>query len=106
MQHYYRRGEDGVVHPVCYFSHKFYCHQKHYSMCEKEILALLLALQHFRVYLDTPVDDIVVYSDHNPLVFINRMKDKNQTWSLALQEYSLKICYIWGKDNVNTDALS
>ena len=51
---------------------------------------MLLALQHFRVYLDTPVDDIVVYTDHNPLVFLNRIRDKNQRlmrWSLALQEY-------------------
>jgi len=52
------------------------------------------------------VDDIVVYTDHNPLVFINRMRDKNQRlmrWSLALQEYSLKICHIRGKDNVIAD---
>ena len=27
-------------------------------------------------------------------------------WSLALQEYSLKICHIRGRDNVITDALS
>ena len=45
--------EDGVDHPVsCYFSYKFNCHQKYYSTCEKETLALLLALQHFRVYLE------------------------------------------------------
>ena len=63
---------------VCYFSCKFNCHQKHHSTYEKETLALLLALQHFRVYLETPMDDIVVYTDHNPLVFISRMIDKNQ----------------------------
>ena len=50
-----------------------------------------------------------MYTDHNPLVCINRMKDKNQRllrWSLALQEYNLKICHIRGKDNVTADALS
>jgi len=55
-----QEGEDEIDHPVCYFSYKFNCHQKNYSTCEKETLALLLALQHFRVYLEAPVDDIVV----------------------------------------------
>jgi len=73
-----QEGEDEIDHPVCYFSYKFNCHQKNYSTCEKETLALLLALQHFRVYLEAPVDDIVVYTDHNPMVFINQMRDKNQ----------------------------
>ena len=85
-----QEGRYGVDHPVCYFPYQFNCHQKYYLTCKKETLALLLALQHFRVYLDAPVDDIVVYTDHNPLVFVNRMRDKNQRlmrWSLALQEY-------------------
>ena len=70
---------------------------------------MLLALQHFRVYLDAPVDDIVVYTDHNPVVFINLLRDKNQRlmrWSLVLQEYSLKVCHIRNKDNVIADTMS
>ena len=87
---------------------KFNIHQRNYSMCE-ETLALILALQHFHVYLDSPTAEVLVYTDHNPLVFINRMKDKNERllrWSLVLQEYNLKICYIRGKGNVIADALS
>jgi len=61
-----------------YFSYKFNCYQKYYSTCEKKTLALLLALQHFQVYLETPVDDIVVHTDHNPLVIICRMRDSAQ----------------------------
>jgi len=66
----------------------------------------MLVLKHFDVYLVKP---ILVYTDHNPLVFIRKMKDKNQRllrWCLALQEYNLKICRIKGKDNVITDTLS
>ena len=51
-------------------------------------------LQHFRVYLEGAVEKLLVYTDNNLLVFINQMKDKNQQllrWSLALQEYNLKI---------------
>ena len=52
---------------------------------------------------------VVVYTDHNPLVFINKMKNKNQRilrWSLMLQEHNLDICHVKGKDNVIPDALS
>ena len=55
------------------------------------------------------MNEILVYTDNNPLVFINKMKDRNQRllhWSLALQEFSLKISHIRGKDNIIKGALS
>ena len=104
-----QEGEKGIDHPVCYSSYKFNAHKRNYSTCEKETLALLLALQHLCIYLDAAVEEVLVYTDNNPLVFINHTKDKNQRllrWSLALQEFSLKICHIREKDNIIADALS
>ena len=101
--------DEGVEHPVCYFSKKFTRSQRNYSTVEKECLALVLALQHFEVYVSSSNSPIVVYSDHNPLVFLHKLKDKNQRllrWSLMLQEYSLDIRHIKGKDNVIADCLS
>ena len=80
-------GEDGINHPVSYFSKKFDKHQRNYSTIEKECLALILALEHFDAYLDTTVHPVLVFTDHNPLTFIHRMKNKNQRlvrWSLTL----------------------
>ena len=99
----------GLCHPICYFSMKFNKHQRNYSTIEKETLALLSAINHFEVYLCTTSEPILVYTDHNPLVFLNRMKNKNQRlvrWSLMLQEYNLQINHIRGKDNIVADALS
>ena len=62
---------NGVDHPVSYFSKKFNKHQKNYSTIEKECLSLILALQHFEVYLASSPSPIVVFSDHNPLIFIH-----------------------------------
>lgn len=42
-------GDDGVEHPVSYFSKKFNQHQHVYSTIEKEALTLILALKHFEV---------------------------------------------------------
>ena len=101
--------KDGVDHPVCYYSKKFNKSQQNYSTIEKECLALVLALQHFEVYLSSSSMLIHVFSDHNPLVFINRVKNKNHRllrWSLMLQEYNLDIKHIKGKDNLIADCLS
>lgn len=98
-----------ILHPVCYLSSKFKAHQCNYSTIEKEALALLIALEKFEVYLGHSNSKIIVYSDHNPLTFVNRMKNKNQRltrWCLALQPYDLEIRHIKGCHNVIADALS
>ena len=104
-----QEDDNGVDHPVCYFSKKFNQHQRNYSTIEKEYLSLILALQHFEVYLASSVTPVVIFSDHNPLTFIHKMKNKNQRllrWSLMLQEHNLDIRHIKGKDNIIPDALS
>ena len=104
-----QEGKDGVDHPICYFSKKFNQNQKNYSTIEKECLSLILALQHFEVYVTSSSLPIIVFSDHNPLVFINKLKGKNQRllrWSIFLQDYNLEIKHIKGKDNIIADCLS
>ena len=70
-------GSDGVEHPVGYYSKKFNRHQQVYSTVEREALALILAVQHFEVYLGSSSSPIDVFTDHNPLVFIDRMRNQN-----------------------------
>ena len=103
-----QEGDDGILHPVSFFSKKFNTHEKNYSTVEKVALALVLAIKHYEVYLST-TRQLLVYTDHNPLIFIQRMKGKNQKilrWSLLLQQYNLKISHVKGKDNAVADALS
>ena len=104
-----QEDESGVDHPVCYFSKKFSKCQKNYSTIEKECLALILSIQHFEVYISSSSSLVTVYTDHNPLTFLRKMKNKNQRllrWTLLLQEYNLDVRHIKGKENVVADALS
>ncbi|XP_072174662.1 uncharacterized protein [Diadema setosum] len=104
-----QKDNNGVDHPVAYMSRKFNKHQRRYSTVEKETLALVMALRHFDVYLNTTKYPVLVYTDHNPLVFLSRMRNKNgrlTRWALVLQEYNLVIQHVRGKDNVIADALS
>ncbi|XP_076040903.1 uncharacterized protein LOC143025315 [Oratosquilla oratoria] len=105
-----QEGEgDSVLHPVGYFSKKFNKHQRNYATVEKEALALLLALDHFRIYIGSTIHPVQVRTDHNPLIFVEKMKNTNQRllrWALALQPFHLKISHIRGRENVIADALS
>ena len=98
-----------VDHPVSYFSKKFDKHQKGWSTIEKEAFGLISALKHFSVYLSTSSFPILVLTDHNPLVFMEKMKDKNMRilrWSLIVQDYNISIKHVRGVDNVIADCLS
>ena len=100
---------DGVDHPVCFFSKKIEKGQKNYCTSQQELLALVLALQHFDIYVSTGGYPITVYTDHNPLIFLHHLKNKNQSllWcSILLQQYCLNIQHIKGRKNVIADALS
>ena len=104
-----QRGNDETDHPVSFYSKKFDKHQRNYSTIEKECLSLILALQHFDVYINVTLHPVIIYTDHNPLTFINRMKNSNQKilrWSLIMQAYNIDIRHIKGKHNVIADALS
>jgi hypothetical protein len=101
------QSTDGTDHPICYFSRKLDVHQRRYSTVEKEALALLPAVRNFSVNFGQ--SSTCVYTDHNPLVFLNRMANHNAKllrWSLELQQYNLTIRHIAGKRNILPDILS
>lgn len=93
-------GVGDVSHPVCYFLVKFKKHQLNYSAIEKETLALLLALQHFEVYVGSTSAPVTVFTDHNPLTFLTQMYNSSQRlmrWALQAQCYNIIIgaCCLW-----------
>ena len=103
-----QRDHQDVERPVSYFSRKLNKHQLNYAPIEKECLAIILCITHFSVYLNNG-HTTTVFTDHNPLAFLSKMKEKNQKllrWSLILQEYDIEIRHIKGSDNVIADMLS
>lgn len=69
-------GDGGVEKPVCFFSKKCNKHQLNYSVTEKETRALIWSLQYFGVYVGS--GPVVVFTDHNPLTFLNSLQCPNQ----------------------------
>ena len=103
-----QEDSNGVDHPVCYFSKKFSKHQRNYTTVEKEYLSLILSFQHLKICLASSSAPIIVFSDRNPLTFINKTKKKSALAQMEpfLHEYSLDIRHVKGKDNIVTYALS
>lgn len=60
--------ESGVDHPSVTFLVNLTL-IKYITQQLRETLALIWALQHFDVYLTSGIAPIVVFSDHNPLIF-------------------------------------
>ena len=67
-----------ILHPVAFFSAKLNKHQEKHSTIEKEALSLILAVKKFQCYLQSSIVPIKVFTDHNPLAFIQKAKLQNQ----------------------------
>ena len=102
-----QRDDDGIEHPVGYFSRNLLPQEQRYATVEKECLAIKLGIQAFRIYLlGRPFK---IQTDHRSLEWLQRMKGDNARltrWSLALQPYNFTVTYHAGKDNANADGLS
>ena len=73
-----QESAEKLEHPIGYFTQKFNSSRRNYSSNEKEALALILALQYFEFYVMPAKFPIDIYTDHNPLVFLSRVKNNNQ----------------------------
>ncbi|XP_047483006.1 uncharacterized protein LOC125035006 [Penaeus chinensis] len=93
--------------PICYASRKLLDREAKYAAIEKECLAIVWAIQKFKVYLYGR--DFILQTDQQPLVYLKNMKNTNgrlMRWALALQCYSFTVEYIKGSENVGADILS
>lgn len=81
--------------------------EQNYNTTEKELLAIVWGVKHFRPYLYETKFKII--TDHKPLVWLFNVTDPGTQligWRLKLEEYDYEIIHKAGKNNTNADALS
>ena len=74
---------------------------------ELECLAVVNAVQHFRVHL-TGVPFVEI-TDHKCLQYLHKLRNESSRlmkWALTLQPYDYKVKHRPGKENANADALN
>lgn len=93
--------------PIAYASRTLNKSERNYCTIEKELLAIVWAVKHFRPYLYGR--KFKIFTDHRPLIYLFGMANPSSRltkFRLVLEEYDFTINYIKGKDNVTADALS
>lgn len=102
------QDHEGKRHPVAYYSRKMTPAEQNYDIHDKELLAIVAALQHWRVYAEG-APSLTILTDHKNLLTFTTTKVLNRRqvrWSELLGQYKFKIQYTPGKDNGRADALS
>ena len=99
--------KDGFDHPIAYLSRTLNHAERNYSTMEKECLAALYAMKHFRPYLKSK--KFTLQSDNEPLHYMHNRTDPGARllrWMFKFTDYQYVFKYKAGKLNTNADALS
>ena len=94
-------------HPIAFESRKLKNYECHFSIYDKEMLAILHTLTKFKQYLVG--SKFKIKTDYNNLKYFLEQKELNehqQKWFSKVQAYDFKIEYVKGKNIVVADALS
>ena len=98
---------EGDERPIAFASSKLTTTQQAWATIEREAYAVVFALKRFRHFIFGV--EITVYSDHNPLTYLNECAPKSAKltrWALGLQEFSLVFKFKHGRLNQVPDYLS
>jgi hypothetical protein len=104
-----QKKTDGKKHPIAYYSKTLSAAEWNYDVYDLELLAIVNALDHWRPYLAGSPHKIIIYSDHQNLLY---WKDPHKISRhvamevLMLSEYNFEIHHIKGTSNRRADALS
>ena len=98
---------EGKPYVVYYASKTLNEAQRNYTTTEKELLAVVYALDKFHAYLIGA--DIIIFTDHSTLKYLltkQNVEARLIRWVLLLQEFNLQIRDKKGVENVVADHLS
>jgi hypothetical protein len=73
-----RDPTDGMLHPITFHSRKFNPAEQNYEIYDKEMLAIVEVLDHYRHYFEGLGQKITVYSDHRNLLWFIETKVYNR----------------------------
>lgn len=102
------QNAQGKDRPIAYISRALNKTEENYATIEKEMLAIVWALDNLRSYL-YGATTLRVNADHQPFTFAlgnGNFNAKLKRWKSRIEEYNCELIYKPGKSNVVADALS
>ncbi|KAL0190943.1 hypothetical protein M9458_013641, partial [Cirrhinus mrigala] len=104
-----RQGQPLKTFPCAYFSHKLSPAERNYDVGNRELLAIKLALEEWRHWLEGARHPFTILTDHRNLEYIRTAKVLNHRqarWALFFTRFHFDITYRPGSQNTKADALS
>ena len=97
------------LHPIAFYSRKLDSAESNYDVHDKELLAIICALEHWRQHLVGSPFLVQVLCDHRNLTFFqNRriLSPRHARWVNRLSPFQFSLAYRSGSSNIAADALS
>ncbi|KAL0180227.1 hypothetical protein M9458_025669, partial [Cirrhinus mrigala] len=104
-----RQGEPPKLFPCAYYSHKLTPAECNYDVGNRELLAIKLALEEWRHWLEGAKHPFTVLTDHRNLEYLRSAKTLNHRqarWALFFTRFNFQVTYRPGSQNTKADALS
>lgn len=105
-----QQDDNGEMRPIGFVSEKLNDVQYRWSVYDKELYSIVVALKHWRMHLMYAKHPVHVMNDHASLRFLldqPKLTAKQTRWMALFSTYSeLKFVHVKGSDNVRADALS
>lgn len=95
-------SDDGLWHPIAYWSRKMIPAETNYDTFDQELLAIVESFKHWRHYVEGSRFPIEVLTDHNNLRGIMKMKQvsrRQHRWFLVMSRVDFTIGYRAGSTN-------
>src|ERR1019366_2501017 len=103
------RTKKPTQHPIAYYSATFSPTERNYDIYERELLAIMKALAHWRPHLAGTRDPVTVLTDHANLTYWKEPRKVNRRvarWFAERLAYHLRIQHVPGKIHAAADMLS
>jgi hypothetical protein len=100
---------NGDRHPISFISRTLSPTERNYEIYDRELLAIIRALEEWRHYIQGSGHETEVLSDHKNLTYFRkaqRLNRRQARWSLYLSEFDIKLTHTAGSKMVLSDALS
>jgi hypothetical protein len=104
-----QRNDEGVLHPVAYYSKKHLPAECNYNIYDKELMVIIKALEEWRPESEGAAYPLQLITDHKNVEYFMTKKLLNRRqaqWSEFLTQFDYEIVYRPGKLNGKADALT
>ncbi len=104
-----RQGEPAKLYPCAFFSRKLSAAERNYDVGNRELLAMKLALEEWRHWLEGTTHPFIILTDHKNLEYLRsakRLNPRQARWALFFTRFHFTVTYRPSTKNTKADALS